>query len=190
MTTTAIRVYPKHAKIGKDEASITLRPLQSGDEHELLEFFRRVPEEDRFYLKEDVTLAEVIHRWVEHIDYNRVFALVAVANGAIVGDATLHRSRSNARSHAGEIRVVVDPNFRNQGLGTMLLRELVDIATDSGLDSILFELVEEKEEDAIKVSERLGFTKVATIPNNVRDIDGRFHNSIVMQHNLGDWMEW
>lgn len=190
MTNTTLRIYPKHINLGKDEVSVTLRPLQSGDEDQLLEFFRRVPEEDLFYLKEDVTLAEVIHRWVQNIDYNRVFSLVALDQGEIVGDATLHRSRSKARSHVGEVRVVVDPSHRSQGLGTALLRELVQVAYSSSLDSILFELVEEKEENAINVAARLGFAKVATIPNNVRDTEGNLHNSVVMQLDLGDWLEW
>ena len=42
------------------------------DEAALLDFFLRVPDADRFYLKEDVTSPEVIGRWFEHLDYGRV----------------------------------------------------------------------------------------------------------------------
>jgi GNAT superfamily N-acetyltransferase len=155
-----------------------------------MEFFRRVPEEERFYLKEDVTIPEVINSWVQHIDYNRVFPMVALVHGEIVADATLHRTRAKARSHVGEIRIVVDPKYRNQGLGTMMVRELVEIAYDNGLDNLLFELVEGKEDDAIRVSERLGFTRVTTVPNAVKDMENKLHNLVVMQLWLGDWIEW
>ena len=190
MTITAMRTYPKDVTLGRSDLSLTIRPLQSDDAPELLEFFRRVPEEDRFYLKEEVTSPEVIDRWAKHIDYNRVLPLVALIGGEIVADATLHRSRSKAQRHMGEIRVVVDPRYRNQGLGTLMTREIIDVAYDNALESVVFELVEGKQDDAIKVAERLGFAKVAALPGFFKDLQGKDRKLVVMELPLGDWLEW
>ena len=88
---------------------VTVRPMVPEDRDELLKFFRRVPARDRFYLKEDVTDPQVINRWAETVDYDQALPLLAMVENQIVADATLHRSRSGARRHLGEIRIVVDP---------------------------------------------------------------------------------
>ncbi len=118
-----------------------VRPMESGDAQALLEFFRRVPEDDRYYLKEDVTSPEVIERWCEELDHRRVIPLVATRGDRIIGDATLHRSRSMARRHVADVRVVVDPEYRNRGVGRGLLRCPGDVAGRSDVARLRFEVV-------------------------------------------------
>ena len=190
MGITVMNTFPKDLVLGRSNTHVTVRPLEQGDAHELLEFFTRVPEDDRFYLKENVTSPDVIGEWVNHIDYERVLPLVALVDGEIVADATLHRTRSMARRHVGEIRVVVDPRFRGQGLGTLITREVIDTAYLYNLDSVVFELVEDKEANAIKVAEKLGFTRIATLPSFVKDMEGQEHSLVVMLLPLDDWLDW
>lgn len=86
--------------------------------------------------------------------------------------------------------MVVDPRYRNQGLGTLMVRELVDIAYDHGLDSLLFELVEGKEDTAIQVSERMGFARVATLPILLRTWSGIPTIWWILELPLEGWLEW
>ena len=51
------------------------------------------------------------------MDLSKVIPIVAVVGVAIVADATLHLNRTPARQHLGEFRVVVDPAYREVGLG-------------------------------------------------------------------------
>ena len=62
----------------KDEV-ITVRPMRATDGDGLLEFFHRIPVEDRLYLREDVTDARVVQGWIEKLDYRRVLPLIALA---------------------------------------------------------------------------------------------------------------
>ena len=59
-----IRAYPmaaRQASFVTDRGDeVTMRPMMKTDKDALLDFLRRVPEEDRFYLKDDVTS----HRWL------------------------------------------------------------------------------------------------------------------------------
>jgi L-amino acid N-acyltransferase YncA len=190
MSFTVIRTFPKEIELPNSELRITVRPLKSEDAFRLSEFFSRIPEEDRFYLKEDVTSAEVVGNWAQHIDYDRVVPMLALVGEEIVADATLHRHRAGARRHIGEIRVVVDPRYRNLGIGSLMVKEVVDIAYDNAMDSVIFELVEGKEDDAIQVTERLGFKKVATLKNFVKDMEQNRHDLIVMELQLEDWLQW
>jgi len=115
---------------------------------------------------------------------------VALIGERIVADATLHRHRAGARRHVGEIRVVVDPDYRNQGIGSMMVKEVVDIAYDNAMDSVIFELVEGKEDDAIKVTQSLGFKRVATLKRFVKDKEQNHHDLVVMELQLEDWLQW
>jgi L-amino acid N-acyltransferase YncA len=187
MSMTGIKNFPKQVSLGRAGRRIILRPLEKSDAHELLEFFRRVPEEDRYFLKEDVTSPQVIEHWVRQIDYSRVLPLVAVTDGEIVADATLHRSRSRAHQHLGELRVVVDPRYRNHGLGTLLLEEMIYIAYDQGVDRLIMDLVVGKEVSAIRVAEMLGFTEVATLPGFARDMSGNDLDRVILELFMEHW---
>ena len=189
MSLTVLKEFPKEVRLSSDSLQVSIRPLAPGDAAELLAFFLRIPEEDRFFLKEDVTSPEVTSTWAEEIDYDRVVPLVGLVDGEIVADATLHRHRAGARRHIGEIRVVVDPRYRNMGLGTLMIREVVDIAYDNAMDGVIFELVKGKEDNAIAVVKSLGFQELTSLPSFVKDLEGQPHDLVLLQLSLDEWLE-
>ena len=187
--TQTIGAFPKEVCL-RDGSRILVKALEAGDEQALLEFFLRIPEEERFFLKEDVTAPAVVQRWVRERDFRRALALLALDGSRIVADAVLIRRRGNSRSHIGEIRVVVAPEYRDHGLGTALIRELCDIADDAGLEKVMFELVADKEQEAIRAAEWLGFLRVATIEGGAVDPLGHHHDVVLMAMPLGRWYHW
>lgn len=172
--------YPKTIML-RDGDKVWVRPLEPEDKVSLLQFFERIPEEERFFLKENVTSAEVVHRWTENMDVEKVVPIVAVVGDAIVADATLHRNRAPARRHTGEIRVVVDPTFREVGLGGRLIREMQDIAANLGLEKVVFELVAQREKEAVIAAERTGFREVAVLKDRVKDFWGNYQDLVVLE---------
>ena len=184
-----VDTYPKTIML-RDGAKVVLRPLEGGDKLPLLEFFKRVPAEDRFYLKENVTAPEVIHDWTAKIDFGRIIPIVGETNGRIVADATLHRSRSAARRHVGEIRVVVDPAYRELGLGRRLIRELLDIAAGLDLHEVTFELVARREGPALNAASSVGFKEVAVLKDRIRDFWGNFQDLVLLEMSLKDRQLW
>ncbi len=184
-----IGAYPKDVSL-RDGSKLTLRMLQPGDGDALLQFFLGVPEEERFFLKDDVTSPAVIKRWMEGMDYSRALPLAAFAEGRMVAEAVLVRHRGNARSHVGEVRVTVAPDYRNRGLGSILIRELCDIADDAGLDKVLFEVVADEEQEAVKAAGWLGFIRAGVIEGGARDQSGRLHDVYLMVMPLGKWYQW
>jgi hypothetical protein len=57
-----LRDYPKEVTIKSGE-KVILRPMVKEDEQKLLKFFLGLPEEDRLFLKNDVTDPKVIESW-------------------------------------------------------------------------------------------------------------------------------
>jgi L-amino acid N-acyltransferase YncA len=187
--TYTIAAYPKETAL-RDGTRIVVRPTQEGDQQALLDFFLGIPEEERYFLKEDVTSPEVVRSWIDGRDYRRALALLAFDGPSVVADAVLIRGRGNSRSHIGEIRIVVAPEYRDRGLGTTLIRDLCDIADDAGLEKVMFEVVADREQEAVRAAEWLGFCRVATIDGGAVDPLGRHFDVVLMAMPLGRWYQW
>jgi GNAT superfamily N-acetyltransferase len=179
-TTYPIPGYPA-VVLAEDMEQVIVRPMQASDEQALLDFFRRIPEQDRMHLKEDVTSEHVIHRWATEINFNRTIPLLAFVSDRVVADGTLHHRRAGTRKHIGEIRVVVEPEFRNKGVGRALVRRLIEMARDEGIEKLVFELVEDGEQAARHTAKLLGFVPIAVLAGHSRDSFGNRENVIIME---------
>ena len=175
-----LRKFPRIATLN-DGHQVTIRPLQPDDDTALHEFFLRVPEEDRFYLNNDVTAPEVIEQFTGNISLDVAIPLVAVANDKIVADSTLHRSRRASRRHVGELRIVVDTEYRGRGLGARLIDELIQLGVDLGLERLVFELVDRREMPAIQAAKAAGFEEVAVLEGRVRDMYGIMQDLVILE---------
>ena len=169
---------------------VELSPLEERDFEALLDFFRRVPEEDLYYLKDDVTDPRVIREWTTNINTERAIPIKAVVGGEIIADATLHRSRAFSRRHIGDLRILVDPRYRHGGLGGRLIKELLDIAAELGLYKVIIDLVPLREESAIELVEGMGFTHVATLRGEIRDYYGNYRDQLTFAISLSDRTTW
>jgi L-amino acid N-acyltransferase YncA len=187
--TYKLSAYPKDILLGNGVMAV-LRPMTRDDAAALLDFFLNTPEEDRYYLKDDVTSPVVIQQWIEELDYDRALPLLAWVDNKIVADGTLHRTRTLARRHVGEVRILVTPAYRNYGLGTTLMRELAAIANENGLERLKFEAVADKEDEAIRAAEHVGFVKVAALPGHGKGPDGHPRDIVLMEMMLGRWFDW
>jgi L-amino acid N-acyltransferase YncA len=132
----------------------------------------------------------VIGAWLDKLDYDRALPLVAIDGGEVVAEAVLIRRRGNARSHIGEVRVTVDPRWRERGLGTILIRELCDVADDGELDRVLFEVVADVEAQALQAAEAMGFVRVGVLEGGARDQQGHLHDVVLLAMPLGKYYEW
>jgi GNAT superfamily N-acetyltransferase len=179
-----LRSYPRAAALRGGE-TITIRSLELADEEALLAFFREIPEDDRFFLKDDVTSPEVIRGWTKNLDYDRVLPMVAIDGGGIIGEGALVKRRGSARNHVGEIRLTVASSWRNRGVGTELIRALCDVAADADLDAVLFEIVEDCEAPAIEAATVMGFVRIGRLEGGVRDREGHLHDVVTLAMPLG-----
>jgi L-amino acid N-acyltransferase YncA len=107
-----------------------------------------------------------------------------------VADASLHRRRGGARRHVGEVRVTVNPAYRGQGLGSAILHDVIDYANQMELESLVFELVDGEQDEAIDAARRAGFSEAARLVNHVKDMKGNLHDLVTLRMPLGKWYAW
>jgi len=187
--TYTIAAYPKEVGL-RDGTKVNIRPLAPADKDALLDFFLGIGEEERFYLRDDVTSPAVIDAWTEKLDYNAVLPLVAMVGERIAAEGVLIRRRGGARSHLGEIRLLVAPEYRGRGLGTIMIHELCDIADDAELNGVLLEAVADTQQEALETVRWMGFIQVGTIVGGARDPHGDLHDILLYVMPMGKWYEW
>lgn len=179
-----MKLTPKTIQL-KDGTQIVIRPLTKKDGPALVKFFKAVPEDDRLFLKDDVTKKDVIARWIDELDLNRVLPMIAEKDSAILGDATLHFYRYRWQRHMAEIRCVVAREYQKKGLGTALMRELVSVAEQKNVSKIQANMMD-GQKSAQKAFQRLGFRKEAELKDFLMDKKGETHNLILMVNDVSE----
>jgi L-amino acid N-acyltransferase YncA len=159
--------YQKEARL-KDESKVLLRPMVKEDAEALYEFFKAVPDEEARYLRDDVKSRLVIEKWAKHLDYTKTLPVLALKDGTIIADATINRRRSGWKWHLGTVRIFVHNDYRNLGLGELMVDELARIAYMLEIEKLIVE-IPDTSTAAINMFIKAGFHRAAVIPNMVKD---------------------
>jgi ribosomal protein S18 acetylase RimI-like enzyme len=173
-----LQKFPKEISL-KDGSRCKLRPLRKDDEKAFHDFFLGVPAPERMFIKHRVTETAVIEDWCRNIDLGRNLPLLAVIDGKIIGDATLHQQLSGWKRHIGRVSVLVHPQYRGRGLARALVHEIVEIARNTGLEKVEAEFIGEQEA-AIKMFALLGFSNLVRLEDYVKDMQALAHDYVLM----------
>lgn len=142
---------------------VLIRPIRPEDEPLMAAFHETLSDRSVYFrFFHSVKLGErVAHERLSRIcflDYDRDMALVAEATEAtgerrLVGVGRLTKARGLP---AGEFAIVVSDEVQGRGLGTELLRRLVQVGRDEGLERIWGDILPENREMQV-VAGRVGF---------------------------------
>ncbi len=178
MLESLLEEYPKELELKGGFKSV-LRPLRAEDELSFHEFFMAVPEPERMFIKHRVLDPAVIREWCQTIDLGRNLPLLALAEGRVVGCATLHQQLGGWKRHVGRVSVLVHPLYRARGLARALVTEVMDLANQVGLEKLEAEFIGEQEA-AMKMFAMLGFAQLLRLEQYVRDMQAVRHDYILM----------
>lgn len=167
----------------KDKTEVLIREMTREDLDESLAFFSLLPEEDRAYLRREVTQREVVERRISEIEAGAVMRLVAVVDDRIVADGSLETSAVEWKKHVGELRIIVGKPYRRQGLGALMARELYLLAASAKMEEIIVKMMR-PQVAAQNIFRRLGFHEEASLHDYVKDQAGTKQDLILMRCNL------
>jgi len=140
---------------------LLLRPLTREDKQGLVDLFARASRQDLEYFRSDAGDPAVVEGWVDNLNLKRVFPLVAIVDDKVVGEATLHFGE-HYRRHRAWLRIFLDHERRRQGIGTLMLRTLIEIARQVGIQQLYAEVLTTQHR-IIKAFEDLGFQHEVTL---------------------------
>ena len=184
--------YPK-AIVTRDGTSVLLRPVVQSDEDALRTFFTSIPEEEQWFLRENLSDPKLLHQWIAALDYDYVLPIVAVRedDGTVVANLRLYRSKSDSIRHLAHLRVMVLPGYRDLKVGSWMILDSVKLAMDLGIEKLIAEFVDGIEDGAIAAAKKLDFHQEAVLKDYVKDRQGRDRDLIIMVRNLHrDWSDF
>ncbi len=162
----AIHPYPSKLTAGHvlmDGTRVTIRPIRPEDAVLEREFVDGLSERARYlrfgYHLKRIT-PEMLSRFTQ-IDYDREMALITlVGRPGSEKQIAVARYASYPDGRGCEFAIVVADEWQGRGLATELLRRLIEIARDRGLE-LMEGLVLRENENMIALAEDLGFERRA-----------------------------
>jgi acetyltransferase len=163
----AIRPYPMHhiyTDKAKNGEELTYRPIRPEDEPLMVQFHENISEESvylryfRSFNFDQRTEHDRLTR-ICFVDYDRTLALVVTrkdedGNEEVVAAGRLNRAHATAEA---EYAILVSDVYQGQGVGSQLLRRLLVIGREEGVQTVIAYMLPENS-GMRHISQNLGFT--------------------------------
>lgn len=163
----------------KDGTKVIIRELTMDDLDSLMKFYRTLPEEDRRYLRVDVTNMKVVEQRIKSAKSENIFRVIAFIDGEVVADGALELSTEGWRRHLGELRVIVARHYQHKGLGMIMMRELYFLAASHNVEKVVAKMMR-PQLAARAICRKLGFREEHLIPDYVKDQAGQTQDLLIM----------
>jgi acetyl coenzyme A synthetase (ADP forming)-like protein len=131
-----------HDAVVKDGRTVHIRPIRTDDLDALMDMWHRLSKESirlRFFAPRKMNREQM--RYFTELDWRTRFAVVAEQAGAIIGVSrfdVLPEEGSNA-----EFAVLVEDTHQGRGIGTALVRALMEPAADMGVTGFVADVLRE-----------------------------------------------
>ncbi len=184
MPVQAIDFFEPRSSVLVNGEMVHFRTIEPSDEELLRAFFLSIPEAEAASLRHDIRDPETVSSWVRNRDFRRVFPLLAMDEDRrnIIAVASLHFQEGVYR-HIAEIRIVVGKAYRKLGLGSALIKELIEVANRLGLHFLKAEIPMENQL-AIRAFRQLGFEVKCTLERYYLTRSGETKDILLMMKRL------
>ncbi|HHT20182.1 MAG TPA: GNAT family N-acetyltransferase [Tissierellia bacterium] len=147
---------------------IDLQTPRLQDASGIIDYLNRVGGESDNLLfgKDEFSLSlEQEEAWIRRMNEAPTSAAVlAIAEGEIIGLAALTSSPQPRIAHHGEIALSVCQDYWNQGVGRELMKYLIRFAKNNGVTEIIHLGVRSDNQAALKLYRELGFYEIGRFP--------------------------
>ena len=162
---------------------VAIRAFRPADVEAMMRFAQALPEHDLLFLGRDLKHRKVVAAWAEAIEDGFIDSLLIEDGGAVVGTSALVRDPLGWSPHVGEVRLLVSPEYRGQGVGRALLEETFRIAAKRDCRKLVARMTPDQT-GAIALFEGLGFRAEALLRDHVIDRGGRLHDLAILSLDL------
>lgn len=173
--------YIFHTFTTKDGQQVILRSLKWGDLDDCLTLINTLIDEQA-----DIILGEPVSRdaeieWLSNrlaaIEKGEVIQIVAEVNKRMIANSELH-IKTGLRSHVGDIGIIIQFDYRDLGIGTEILKQLIAQARKRGLKIVTLGVFATNSR-AIHVYDKLGFRECGRVPREIYK-NGQYIDHITM----------
>ena len=157
--------------------------LEERDLPELVPVYNSIIEEELYFIRnEGLPNVETAQEWYrEQVKVGMMFIVVRV-NNELIGGASIE-PREGKASHVGYFGIYLKKEFRNLGIGTRLIRKIIEVARQKNFEIIQL-YVFASNEQAIHTYKKFGFQEVGRIKNGIKLQNGKYTDEITMTLHL------
>jgi RimJ/RimL family protein N-acetyltransferase len=169
------------AQTAVDGRRWTLRPARPTDSRALATLFAAVRREGRWLVTPASAVSEPSEAFFigEMIRDASSLALVAEADGEVVGNVLVSVERSVVSDHVGILSICVADDWRDVGIGSALVAAAKEWSRDRGLAKIALGVFPDNER-AIAVYEHAGFVREGLRRRQYRVPGGAYRDELLM----------
>jgi len=131
-----------------------------------------------FPMAEEIEIDDAVNRWVGFSRYR--CSLTATYNGVPCGIATLYLQPYRKLAHQCEFGIIVGENYRNQGVGSLLIKNLIHLAKGTFRIELLH-LQVYAENPAKHLYERFGFKEFGHQTHWIKESPEEYVGRIFME---------
>jgi L-amino acid N-acyltransferase YncA len=166
-------------KITLDGEHGELRLMNKDDGGAILEFAESLPPHDLLFLRRDITKPKVAVAWMRSTEEGSIYSIVATKGEKIVGCGTLVQDPFSWSPHVREVRILVSPLVRQNGLGRLILQQCFVAALEENVKKLTAQMTVDQK-GAIAIFEELGFRGEALLKDQVMDREGQTHDIVIL----------
>jgi len=174
--------YPKLMPLHGDK-QITIVPLAKVDHSAIIRFINRLPQDERNYLWDDLTDPKVFKNLISQETTPPIVPLAGLNGAEVATIWTLTCGEHGWTAHLGTIWGIVEPAWRKFGLGAVMVRELLQFASQLEMERVVLELVR-PQKGPIGHFSKVGFEVAATLKDWTKDHSGRYHDLLILTMKL------
>jgi RimJ/RimL family protein N-acetyltransferase len=166
----------------RDGREAVLRTPRWEDLDDLLDMINSLVEEKADIIRGEKVTREEEASWfssvLRRVETGEQFYLVAEVDAKVVANSEISQGSGSFDSHVGGIGIAIREGCRDVGLGTEMMRTLIEQAKSLGL-KVLTLCAFATNERAIRVYEKVGFVKTGGVPRKFLK-GGRYVDEVIM----------
>lgn len=168
----------------KNGSKIEVRQTSTDDSRQLLSVVKEYISTTSYiplYEQEFKLTDEQEKNWIRrYLEDNNSLLLVAVYNGAIIGNIDLTENSRRMLNHTGVIGMGILKEWRNMGVGTILLEQTIYWAKKFSSLEIIWLQVFANNLPAISLYKKLGFSEDGRQMGFIKDKFGQYQDNVLM----------
>lgn len=160
------------------EVEFVIREAIPDDGEKILPVLKKIGSETPFLIMDDKGLEMTTDAMRENLanlyESKNNLLMVALANNEIVGTASVKASSKKRMEHIGEIGISILKDYWGFGLGSLMMEELVLWAQEGQVIRRLELTVQDRNQRAIHMYEKIGFVTEAIMPRGAKTDEDEF----------------
>ena len=170
----------------KDGRKVVLRKVRWEDLDDLMETINSLVDE-----KAEITVSEKVSRdeeidWLANlmrlVEKGKRFYLVVEVEGKVAGVAEVQADSRDCARHVGVVGIVLKKGYRDVGIGTEVMKTLIEHAPLMGLKILTLSAFATNKR-AINVYRRVGFVETGRVPKKFLR-EGQYVDEVIMAKTL------